>query len=519
MKRLISLFMVLSLIPGTFVFAAPQAAADTDRISGIGMVSASSELVEDGKRYEAGYAVDGDLSTCWAEGADSYGVGEAITVEFDQKYEIKGLSFVSGWAASEELFRYNSRPKTLEVTFSEGDVFRIDLKDSSAVQNVNLPVTVKADRAEIVIMDVFAGDCKDTCISEIAFYTEERDSDAAVAVDLTYGTDPSEWTDIVQIGNRYWFTFGVKSDGTVLWHNTLGYYKKDSSESVNGYFAELADTCAGWTDIKRIVYCYGYGVFGIKNDGTLLCTGDGDFSAWTDIVDLVGGYGWTAGLKSDGTVVIKEESWQKDPAEDRVSSWRNIVALYRTPDTVSDLVGITEDGTFVSTISEYNLKFYKYLFTHTDIVKLHSSWSLGCFVGITKDGSVVYPEWMEEELEGDNIRDWTEIVDFASDYDGKLYGIRQDGTVVLTGNRCSPETLQKIHSWRNVVSLVADYNCVIGITADGSILCASGYKGLENSEITEWKNIKSVYYYEEGIVVGLCNDGTVKIAYVDLWAD
>ena len=75
MKRLISVFMVLSLIPGTFVFAAPQAAADTDRISGIGMVSASSELVEDGKRYEAGYAVDGDLSTCWAEGADSYGVG------------------------------------------------------------------------------------------------------------------------------------------------------------------------------------------------------------------------------------------------------------------------------------------------------------------------------------------------------------------------------------------------------------------------------------------------------------
>jgi hypothetical protein len=69
-------------------------------------------------RYAAENLFDGDLRTCWAEGVQGDGIGQSVTFVVDRPVE--SLRIVSGYAASERLFRRNGRPKVLRVSLLAG---------------------------------------------------------------------------------------------------------------------------------------------------------------------------------------------------------------------------------------------------------------------------------------------------------------------------------------------------------------------------------------------------------------
>jgi alpha-tubulin suppressor-like RCC1 family protein len=63
-----------------------------------------------------------------------------------------------------------------------------------------------------------------------------------------------------------------------------------------------------WTNIVQVAAGYGYTV-GLRSDGTVVAVGNNDYGQcnvgnWTDIVEVAAGIYHTAGVKSDGTVLV-----------------------------------------------------------------------------------------------------------------------------------------------------------------------------------------------------------------------
>jgi hypothetical protein len=83
--------------------------SDAHSIPNISDITASSNLEsqtygEKTYNYSAKKAIDNDITTCWSEGTDEYGIGESITISFDKTYEISELCLWNGLCTSEDLF-------------------------------------------------------------------------------------------------------------------------------------------------------------------------------------------------------------------------------------------------------------------------------------------------------------------------------------------------------------------------------------------------------------------------------
>lgn len=129
---------------------------------------ASSELDEKSANYSPDLAVDGDSGTAWVEGVDGQGMGESITLTFDQVYRVSGLDIRAGYQKSTDLYYKNSRPKTITVEFSDGTSEQCDLRDVNDKQTIFFSKPVATDRLTIRIDSVYAGNkYTDTAISEV----------------------------------------------------------------------------------------------------------------------------------------------------------------------------------------------------------------------------------------------------------------------------------------------------------------------------------------------------------------
>lgn len=103
-----------------------------------------------------------------------------------------------------------------------------------------------------------------------------------------------------------------------------------------------ATNVSGWRHIAAIYTGTEYSA-GLKTDGTVVCTEKSwDVSGWTDIVTLAAGDFFLLGLKSDGTVVAVGEYIAYGNVD--VSGWRNIVQIAAGHDHA---IGIDADGYLV----------------------------------------------------------------------------------------------------------------------------------------------------------------------------
>lgn len=115
--------------------------------------------------------IDGDLTTGWAEGVSGQGIGESVTVDFDEEYLVSGIEIYAGYQKTESLYNKNSRPKEIYLEFSDGSGEVYILEDTKDVQNMEFAVPVITNSITLRIDSVYPGDkYEDTVITEMVLY-------------------------------------------------------------------------------------------------------------------------------------------------------------------------------------------------------------------------------------------------------------------------------------------------------------------------------------------------------------
>jgi cytoskeletal protein RodZ len=132
-----------------------------------------ADIVSGGKTYSyyPSLALDGDNSTCWCEGADGDGLGEAITLFTDDLSTIGKITIANGLCADYDTFYKNNRVRECELTFSDGTTYTVELNGDFEAQPcvITLPESVETEYVKITILSVYSGTkYTDTCISEIS---------------------------------------------------------------------------------------------------------------------------------------------------------------------------------------------------------------------------------------------------------------------------------------------------------------------------------------------------------------
>lgn len=143
--------------------------------------------------YAASSAFDRNQDTAWSEGAEGAGLGEVLVVEVQDFAQ--PIQILPGFARSEQLFRWNNRPRRIRVYALEagrteaaqtgivyGDLrvaarAEFELEDRRAWQEIQLPVDAHDDDSAaahsrgliaIEILSVYPGSrFQDTLISEV----------------------------------------------------------------------------------------------------------------------------------------------------------------------------------------------------------------------------------------------------------------------------------------------------------------------------------------------------------------
>ena len=134
-------------------------------------IQSSSFLVEGDVLHTVDNLVDNKLATAWVEGAYGQGIDENLTVYFDEEYDVNGIIINSGYQKSETTYYNNSRPKEIEITFSNTSKMTVVLDDINAQQEIKFDESIRTSGIVITIKSVYPGDrYEDTCISELSFY-------------------------------------------------------------------------------------------------------------------------------------------------------------------------------------------------------------------------------------------------------------------------------------------------------------------------------------------------------------
>ena len=139
---------------------------------------ASSMLVgQSGKVYGTEFLFDRTVETSWQEGEADEGLGTTIYTEFPENTKIKAIGIWPGNQVSEEKFRANNRPTSLNFSAAYEDQTAntdVQLLDQLGEQLIVFDTAVPVDNLIMTIKGVSAGDTyNDTVISEMTFYTEK----------------------------------------------------------------------------------------------------------------------------------------------------------------------------------------------------------------------------------------------------------------------------------------------------------------------------------------------------------
>jgi len=148
-------------------------------------VKATSTFHDGYLSYSARNLHDANRETVWVEGVYGDGVGETITFQFDESGEGRdpgneagiGVSYVSiinGYARSKKLWKAYSRVKTLKYSFNGREMGRLELKDTMAPQEFDLPRMLfrggKVNELTFEIVEIYPGaDTVDTAMADFYF--------------------------------------------------------------------------------------------------------------------------------------------------------------------------------------------------------------------------------------------------------------------------------------------------------------------------------------------------------------
>jgi hypothetical protein len=138
---------------------------------GVTRASASSTLPTDQYAdYGAQNLIDGNVTTCWAEGASGLGIRESVTLSGDERQTFSAVSIANGYQKSESLYYKNPRATRLGVSVDGKKVMDVDLPDNEfgSITRFELPEPVDGNSITFTIEAATPGSkYEDTSISEI----------------------------------------------------------------------------------------------------------------------------------------------------------------------------------------------------------------------------------------------------------------------------------------------------------------------------------------------------------------
>ncbi|MBQ6570388.1 MAG: zinc-ribbon domain-containing protein [Clostridia bacterium] len=134
--------------------------------------SASSYLVWNNQNpYYPKHVCDGRRDTAWIEGVSGTGINEWIRLDFDDYYEISGLSIINGFAKSEKNYYYEGRVASVRIEAENFSMTAMLDDDCLTYQKINFGEKVKTNYVKVTILDVYVGDSDYyTAISELSVY-------------------------------------------------------------------------------------------------------------------------------------------------------------------------------------------------------------------------------------------------------------------------------------------------------------------------------------------------------------
>lgn len=257
-----------------------------------------------------------------------------------------------------------------------------------------------------------------------------------------------EWTNIVEICSGYYYTVGLKADGTIVGvhfgHNNVISPGKTYTYLYNGLWNSNKDE---WNDIVDIsVSNDGQIISGVKKDGTVVIhyvggtlANLGEAKKWKDIKMISVSDEHAVGLKSDGTVVATGDNFHN---ECKVDGWKDVIEVYAENDYT---IGLRSDGTLLVT---------------------------GGGIGHKKK----------------SLKKWKNIVDLATNY-RSIIGLKSDGTIVMVDGY-DDGWKNKVTSMKDIVSIDANSSCVVGLKADGTVVVEADDYYANERVVESWDLIK-----------------------------
>lgn len=147
----------------------PSLPADNCARLDFGTVCTSSILPQWRKvTYGPANMFDDRLDTAWVEGVDGVGVGEQLTIAFDEERLVSGISLLNGYHKSNDLFAKNGRITEIYLDTSDGQQLTTQIADDAGEQVRSFDRPVRLKWISIQIASAVAGTkYTDTAISEM----------------------------------------------------------------------------------------------------------------------------------------------------------------------------------------------------------------------------------------------------------------------------------------------------------------------------------------------------------------
>ncbi len=265
------------------------------------------------------------------------------------------------------------------------------------------------------------------------------------------------------------------------------YEYKDSIEKINDISTNKLN--------RQIVSAGPWHTVALRQDGTVIAAGNLNsgkckVTKWKDIVSVDTGEYFTVGLKKDGTVVSAYDSGSKEDCA--VSDWENIVAISSDGFTTA---GLRADGTVIACDGngDTNINNVK---NWTNIVAIAVGNGI---IGLKKDGTVVSSNNIPE------LSSWKDIIKISSDGDC-VVGIKSNGSAITT----KPDLdygQSDLSNFNDLIDISTSFVLTVGLRTDGKVV-AKGSNKNGQCDISDWNNIIAISSGGDH-TVGVEKDGTV----------
>lgn|GEM_PF-3363158 len=277
---------------------------------------------------------------------------------------------------------------------------------------------------------------------------------------------------------------------------------------------------------QSVYYNWGFDVgqdhvIGLLGSGRAVAAGNNNngkcsVNGWSDIVQVAAGYYFSAGLRSDGTVVFAGSDPEYIDAA-RIGSWRNIVQLSAQART---LIALDSFGNvFVAGHPEKHdpsEEMIEFSFPY-NITSASGAQAVSVSAGrdhvliLFADGTcAAFGREQGKANERCDVGSWRNITAITACQGGSV-GLRADGTVVYTGGYKHDQTL--VRSLTNVAFIASKGYHFVYIDKNGSVGC-TGDNSYGQCNVSQWNNYGGKHVVAVSgslwISAALFSDGSVE---------